>query len=133
MQPELSPCFDVVSRPKQTRDPSIVPIVFPNTRGGHLRGSNFDDRVWYPIREAAGIPTSFVFHDLRRTQASLMLAAGVDLKVIQKRLGHRDFATTADTYSHLLQGAQSEAVSKMDDLLNRRAPKRPPKSGEYTE
>ena len=36
-----------------------------------------------------------------------MLAAGVDLKVIQKRLGHRNFATTANIYSHLLQNAQS--------------------------
>jgi integrase len=114
-------------------DPSAFPIVFPNTLGSHMRSSNFDDRVWYPIREAAGIPDSFVFHDLRHTQASLMLAAGVDLKVIQKRLGHRDFATTANTYSHLLKGAQNEAVSKMDELLKKRAPKLLPKSGEYTE
>ncbi len=86
-------------------EPDEVPIVFPNTRGGYLRSSNFDRSVWYPIRKAAGIADTFVFHDLRHTQASLMLAAGVDLKVIQKRLGHRDFATTANTYSHLLQGA----------------------------
>jgi len=70
-------------------DQTEIPIVFPNQRGGHLRGSNFDRYVWYPICESAGIPETFVFHDLRHTQASLMLAAGVDLKVIQKRLGHR--------------------------------------------
>ena len=99
-----------------------VPIVFPNVRGGYLRGSNFDRNVWYPIREAAGIPDTFVFHDLRHTQASLMLAAGVDLKVIQKRLGHRDFATTANTYSHLLQNAQSEAVSKVDEMFRKSVP-----------
>ena len=99
-----------------------VPIVFPNTRGGHMRGLNFDRRCWYPIREAAGIPDTFVFHDLRYTQASLLLAAGVDLKVIQMRLGHRDFATTANTYSHLLQGAQDDAVSKVDAIMIHRAP-----------
>ncbi|HBC61445.1 MAG TPA: hypothetical protein DC058_09525 [Planctomycetaceae bacterium] len=98
-------------------DPQLVPIVFPNTLGGYLRGSNFDRKVWYPLRQAAGIPDTFVFHDLRHTQASLMLAAGVDLKIIQKRLGHRDFATTANIYSHLLQNAQSEAVDKVDQLL----------------
>lgn len=98
-------------------DPELVPIVFPNTLGGYLRGSNFDRKVWYPLRQAAGIPDTFVFHDLRHTQASLMLAAGVDLKIIQKRLGHRDFATTANIYSHLLQNAQSEAVDKVDQLL----------------
>ena len=103
-------------------EPETVPIVFPNIRGGHLRGSNFDRNVWYPIRESAGISESFVFHDLRHTQESLLLAAGVDLKVIQKRLGHRDFATTANTYSHLLLGAQTEAVEKMSEMMKRRAP-----------
>ena len=104
-------------------EPEEVPIVFPNIRGGYLRGSNFDRNVWYPIREAAGIPDTFVFHHLRHTQASLMHAAGVDLKVIQKRRDHKDFATTANTYSHLLQGAQDEAVSKVDTLMMMRAPK----------
>ena len=77
----------------------------------------------YPIRKAADITETFVFHDLRHTQASLMLAAGVDLKVIQKRLGHRDFATTANIYSHLLQGAENDAVLKVDALMSRRAEK----------
>lgn len=100
-------------------EPEDVPVVFPNERGGYLRGSNFDRRVWYPIRKAAGIPDTFVFHDLRHTQASLMLVAGVDLKVIQKRLGHRDFATTANTYSHLLQNIQNEAVEKLSAMMKK--------------
>ncbi|MEJ7593029.1 MAG: tyrosine-type recombinase/integrase [Planctomycetaceae bacterium] len=104
-------------------DTETVPLVFPDTRGGYLRGSNFARNVWYPIREAAGIPETFVFHDLRHTQASLMVAAGIDLKVVQVRLGHRDFATTANVYSHLLQGVQAEAMQKVDDLLRRTAPK----------
>ena len=75
--------------------------------------------IWYPIRKAAGIPSTFVFHDLRHTQASLMLAAGVDLKIIQKRLGHQSFQTTADIYSHLLQGAQDNAVQMVDEMMRR--------------
>ena len=104
-------------------EPEDVPVVFPNERGGYLRGSNFDRWVWYPIRKAAGIADTFVFHDLRHTQASLMLASGVDLKVIQARLGHRDFATTANTYSHLLQNAQNEAVDKMAAMMLKTAKK----------
>ena len=100
-------------------DPAQVPIVFANIRGGYLRGSNFDRNVWYPIRESVGIPDTFVFHDLRHTQASLLLVAGVDLKVIQKRLGHRDFATTANTYSHLLQNAQNEACDKLAAMMTK--------------
>ena len=115
------------SRLRKARDegfePDQVPIVFANLRGGYLLGSNFDRNVWYPIRDGVGIPDTFVFHDLRHTQASLMLAAGVDLKVIQKRLGHRDFATTANTYSHLLQNAESEAVDKLAAMMKKTAPK----------
>jgi integrase len=69
------------------------------------------------------MPDTFVFHDLRHTQASLMLAVGVDLKVIQKRLGHRDLATTANTYSHLLQGAQGATVRKIAAMMRKTAPK----------
>lgn len=107
---------------KEGFEPEDVPLVFPNERGGYLRGSNFDGWVWYPIRKVAGIPDTFVFHDLRHTQASLMLAAGVDLKVIQKRLGHADFATTANTYSHLLQNAQNEAVEKLAAMMKKKTP-----------
>jgi site-specific recombinase XerD len=60
-----------------------------------------------------------VLHELRHTQASLVLAAGVDLNLIQKRLDHRDFALKANTDCHLLQEAQTKAVQKRDDLLTR--------------
>jgi integrase len=55
-------------------DAEQVPIVFPNNLGGYMRGSNFDRNVWYPIRKAAGLSDTFVFHDLRHTQASLTQA-----------------------------------------------------------
>ncbi|MCX7387135.1 MAG: tyrosine-type recombinase/integrase, partial [Planctomycetales bacterium] len=85
------------------------------------------------------VADTFVFHDLRHTQASLLLAAGVDLKVIQKRLGHRDFATTANTYSHLLQNAQNDAVDKLSGLMKKHASSKSDReassseAGEYTE
>ena len=98
-------------------EPSEVPLVFPNTLGRLHRPSNFDRRVWHAIRKSIGIPKSFHFHDLRHTQASLMLAAGVPMKVVQERLGHSDYTLTANTYSHLLQGAQADAVERVDRLF----------------
>ena len=41
------------------------------------------------------------FHDLRHSCASLMLANGVPMKMIQDRLGHSDMGTSANIYSHL--------------------------------
>ncbi len=98
-------------------DPSEVPVVFPNTLGRHERSSNFDRRIWHPIRKAAGLAESVRFHDLRHTAASLMIAAGVSMKVVQEKLGHSDYLLTANTYSHLLQGAQADAAARVDELL----------------
>ena len=41
------------------------------------------------------------FHDLRHSCARLLLANGVPMKMIQEWLGHSDFSTTANIYSHL--------------------------------
>ena len=41
------------------------------------------------------------FHDLRHSCASIMLSNGVPMKQIQEWLGHADFGTTANIYSHL--------------------------------
>lgn len=41
------------------------------------------------------------FHDLRHTCASLLLANNVPMKKIQEWLGHSDFSTTANIYTHL--------------------------------
>ena len=40
-------------------------------------------------------------HDLRHSCASNLLAGGVPLKEIQEWLGHSNFSTTVDVYSHL--------------------------------
>ena len=59
------------------------------------------------------------FHDLRHTCASLLLNKGkhngITLKDIQVWLGHSDFATTANIYSHL---DASSKVSSLDTLSN---------------
>ena len=41
------------------------------------------------------------FHDLRHSCASLLLAHGAQMKDIQEWLGHSDYSTTANIYSHL--------------------------------
>lgn len=99
-------------------DPADVPVVFPNTIGGRLRGGNFSNQCWYPIREKLGLE-HVKFHDLRHTQASLMLYAGVDMKIIQQRLGHANFATTADMYAHLMTDSQAKATEKLGELMQR--------------
>ena len=57
------------------------------------------------------------FHDLRHTNASLMIASGIDIKVAQQRLGHSDVTTTLNIYSHVLERANREAANTIDALI----------------
>lgn len=48
-----------------------------------------------------GLPEGFRFHDLRHFYASLLIASGADVKVVQTRLRHTSAKTSLDTYAHL--------------------------------
>ncbi|TCJ00481.1 tyrosine-type recombinase/integrase [Cytobacillus praedii] len=58
------------------------------------------------------------FHDLRHTHATMLLLKGVNIKVIQERLGHSNIKVTLDVYSHVLPTMQSEALKKLDSLIS---------------
>ena len=62
------------------------------------------------------------FHDLRHTCASLLLNKGkqngVDLKDIQAWLGHSDFATTANIYSHLDATSKTNSLSALEGVIS---------------
>jgi integrase len=57
------------------------------------------------------------FHDRRHTFASLMLMRGAKPKVISEALGHSSVAFTMDTYSHIMEGMQQEAMALLDGVL----------------
>lgn len=60
-------------------------------------------------------------HDLRHTQASLLIDAGESFLTVSKRLGHARVSTTLDVYSHLLPGRDEGAAQKMGELFSRDA------------
>lgn len=56
-------------------------------------------------------------HDLRRTTGSLLASANVSLQIISKVIRHKDIATTARTYAHLIPAASQEAIQKLPSLM----------------
>ena len=62
--------------------------IFCDTDGGPIRKSNFWRRSFTPILKGAGLPADTRFHDLRHRAASLMLMAGIDIRVVAEKLGH---------------------------------------------
>jgi integrase len=68
------------------------------------------------LLEDIGLP-HIRFHDLRHSAATLLLSMGVPAKVVQEILGHSNFSTTMNRYSHVLPTMQKEAMDKMDDMF----------------
>jgi integrase len=58
------------------------------------------------------------FHDLRHTHATLLLKAGVPIKVVSERLGHATPGFTMATYQHVLPGMQQEAARTFAAILD---------------
>ncbi len=65
----------------------------------------------------AGLPR-MRFHDLRHSAASLLLAMGVHIKVVQELLGHSNITTTLNVYSHVLPSLHQDAMDKLSNLLH---------------
>lgn len=55
-------------------------------------------------------------HDLRHSHASLLIAAGVPIIAVSKRLGHSSVKITLDVYSHLLERTENEMLNTIDEL-----------------
>lgn len=79
-------------------------------------GHDYDD--WKDLLAAAGVRDARV-HDGRHTAATLLLAQGVALEVVQEILGHSDVRTTRG-YSHVASAMARAATDGMGAALLRR-------------
>jgi integrase len=91
-------------------------LVFTTTVGTALDPRHLN-RLFDDLCRRANIRRVRV-HDLRHTCASLLLAQGVEPKVIMETLGHSQISTTMDLYAHVLPALQRQAATRMDDLLS---------------
>jgi integrase len=93
----------VICLPKSERSGRTVAAdgwVFTNSGGAYGSPSHITHAFRRLLHEAELPPVRF--HDLRHDAASLSLAAGNDLKVVQALLGHASIVLTADTYTSVL-------------------------------
>jgi integrase len=61
-------------------------------------------------------------HDLRHTAASLLIAAGADVKAVQVILGHSTATMTMDLYGHLFSEATWAAMERLPAIPPHAAP-----------
>jgi len=60
----------------------------------------------------------FTPHSLRHTHATLLIAEGVSVSAVSRRLGHSSIATTSRIYVHAIQSADEIASDVIDSKLN---------------
>jgi integrase len=107
--------------------PTLATLVFPDSRGGHLRRQNWRRRVWIPALEQAGV-AYFRSYDLRHTCATLLLYDGRTLNEVAEHLGHADPGFTARTYAHVMRDASRRRRVPITEAIRkaRAAPSRRP-------
>ena len=59
----------------------------------------------------------FVFTDLRRTAASVLLTQGVRDRVVMEILGHSQISVTLNIYAHVAPEATREAAARLEWVL----------------
>lgn len=90
-------------------------LVFPGARGTPYSGRNLG-RSFQRLVGLAKLP-DMVFHDLRHTAGSLMLAEGASLVDVSKILGHSSPMITARIYSHSFADNKRSAVASVSKKL----------------
>ncbi len=84
--------------------------------GEHFGYRNYFDSYWKPIVNAFGME-KFTPHCTRHTCISLLTAAGVDERVLQKIVGHKGQNVTRAVYTHLEIREFITAIDKIDAVV----------------
>lgn len=90
--------------------------VFVSPKGQPLYYTSWRRRVWQPACESIGLG-ELGFHDLRRLNASLLVASGVDVRTAQTRLGHSDPRLTLDIYAQSLDDTDKAAADSIGEVF----------------
>lgn len=87
-------------------------LVFTTAKGRPLDYSCWRLRTWLPAVAKAGLAGAG-FHDLRRVNATTLVAEGIDVKTAQTRLGHADPRTTLSIYARAVPKADRDAAEAL--------------------
>ena len=101
-----------LSRNERYRKEKALFIHFKGPKGSPLRlTSRSIENIIKKYALKAGIPSFTVPHTLRHSFATDLLTKGVDLRIVQEFLGHRNIATT-QIYTHVVSKRLKEIHKK---------------------
>ena len=107
--------FKTRTEEREGTEPAADDLVFTKDDGSWLHPDTFSQLF---DRTVARIKVPVIsLHDLRHTHATLLLKAGVHVKVVSERLGHANVAFTMNVYQHVLPGMQAAAADTFSLLI----------------
>jgi integrase len=92
-------------------------LVFADRLGRPAPTLEFLGKCFKRVLSEAGLPGPMRLYDLRHTCATLLLKAGVNVKVVSERLGHASVKITLDTYAEVLPSMQAQASAHLESML----------------
>lgn len=93
-------------------------FVFTSNRGTPLKNANIKSYFLDQCYADAGAAGKRLY-DLRHTNATLLLLAKEQAKIVSERLGHANIGITLDTYSHVLPAMDKQASKTITDMLRK--------------
>lgn len=91
-------------------------LVFPGWDGSPMRPDTLTN--WFSNFIRRHDLPHVTIHGLRHTNATLLIAAGTNLRTVSGRLGHSQASTTANIYAHAIQSADAAAAEILGDILS---------------
>jgi integrase len=91
-------------------------LVFATWNGTPRQPDSVSD-AWLAATAVLGLRCGL--HSLRHAHASALIAAGVDVVMLSRRLGHGSPAITLSVYAHLFSGADDKAAAAAEALFTR--------------
>ncbi|WP_406127552.1 tyrosine recombinase XerC [Streptomyces sp. NBC_00989] len=99
--------------------------VLPDDEGAQLGPWKIERHMRRIRKQVPGLSPEFRYHDLRHYYASMLIASGADVKIVQQRLRHSKATTTLNTYGHLWpdsdQSTRTAVERAMGPLINKTA------------
>jgi integrase len=87
------------------------------TRNNRFVERNSVEKTCRHIVDNCGLSSSITPHTLRHAYGSILIAKGVDIKIVSKLLGHTSVSFTYDVYINVLKSEEIKAVNKLDEII----------------
>lgn len=89
--------------------------IFTNTTGSPI-DLNKVNNIIKEATDISSISKRVTTHTLRHTHISTLAQLGINLKAIQDRVGHSDYKTTLDIYTHVTDQMAKDMMNKLEKI-----------------